>query len=199
MQWFSVFDGWEGAGCIYVIQPVCQPEIPSGPEGRVAGLYQIHNGICARQGYECSPSELEICRFKLREGARLRINYKDFFDIQTEYDTVNLADAVWAARDGNTLSKYITDYFAERVLECDRAQEGDVEFARMLLQSRDAVPRMILDDYIGRKTGNRNRKGPFMGRESFHRLEDILEGIRNGTGSRGSGKRADNERMIILD
>lgn len=148
---------------------------------------------------ECSPSELEICRFKLREGARLRINYKDFFDIQTEYDTVNLADAAWAARDGNTLSKYITDYFAERVLECDRAQEGDVEFARMLLQSRDAVPRMILDDYIGRKTGNRNRKGPFMGRESFHRLEDILEGIRNGTGSRGSGKRADNERMIILD
>lgn len=142
---------------------------------------------------------IQICRFKLREGARLRINYKDFFDIQTEYDTVNLADAAWAARDGNTLSKYITDYFAEKVLECDRAQEGDVAFARMLLQSRDAVPGMVLDDYIGRKTGNRNRKGPFRGRESFHRLEDILEGIRNGTGSRGSGKRADNERMIILD
>ncbi len=148
---------------------------------------------------ECTPSELEICRFKLREGARLRINYKDFFDIQTEYDTVNLADAVWAARDGNTLSKYITDYFAAKVLECDRAQEADMQFARMLLQSRDAVSRTVLDDYINRKTGNKTWKGPFRGKEAFDRLEGILEGIRSGRGSRESGKRTGNERMIILD
>ena len=37
-------------------------------------------------------NEVELCRFKLKEGARLRTDYKDFFDIQTEFDTVNLAD-----------------------------------------------------------------------------------------------------------
>ena len=102
---------------------------------------------------EQEQNELELCRFKLKKGARLRTDYNDFFDIQTEYDTVNLADAAWSAAGGNTLSKEITDYFARKVLECERAETGDIQFAYFLLQSKEAVNYEILMDYIRRKTG----------------------------------------------
>jgi len=41
-------------------------------------------------------NEFELCRFHLRSGARLRDHYKDFSDMGTEYDTVNLIHADWA-------------------------------------------------------------------------------------------------------
>lgn len=127
---------------------------------------------------EQEPNELELCRFKLKKGARLRTDYNDFFDIQTEYDTVNLANAAWTAAGGNTLSKEITDCFARKVLECERAETGDIQFAYFLLQSKEAVNYEILMDYIRRKTGFSGEKVLLEREEVFRRLEEILEGIR---------------------
>ena len=142
-------------------------------------------------------NEIEICRFKLKEGARLRTDYKDFFDIQTEFDTVNLADATWSADGGNTLSKEITDYFARKVLECGVAQDGDVQFAYFLLQGKEAVRREVLTNYIYRKTGRTDRCDGT--REMFEALEGILEGIRRGTDVHRAGRTAQEHRMIIID
>ncbi|MDE7251013.1 MAG: hypothetical protein K2N82_14270 [Lachnospiraceae bacterium] len=91
------------------------------------------------ENLERKQNELEVCRFKLKEGARLRAEYKDFFDIETEYDTVNLANATWTSDGGNTLSKEVTDYFARKVLECENADDKDIRFAYLLLQSKEAV------------------------------------------------------------
>ena len=59
------------------------------------------------ENLERQPNEVEICRFKLKTGARLRTEYKDFYDIETEYDTVNLAHATWAAAGENTDRKSV--------------------------------------------------------------------------------------------
>ena len=91
------------------------------------------------ENLERKQNELEVCRFKLKEGTRLRAEYKDFCDIETEYDTVNLANATWTSAGGNTLSKEITDYFARKVLECENADDKDIRFAYLLLQSKEAV------------------------------------------------------------
>ena len=147
---------------------------------------------------ERKQNELEVCRFKLKEGARLRTDYKDFFDIQTEFDTVNLADATWSAAGGNTLSKEVTDYFARKVLECDKAEDRDIQFAYLLLQSREAVPCEIIVDYIGRKTGCNEYEG-FNTHEVFGKLEEILDGIRRGTDIYGQERLWQDSRMIILD
>lgn len=142
-------------------------------------------------------NEIEICRFKLKEGARLRTDYKDFFDIRTEFDTVNLAAATWSAADGNTLSKEITDYFARKVLECEKAETRDIQFAYFLLQSKEAVRHEVLADYVRRKTG---RDGRYDGtQEMFHALENILELIRRGSDVHATGTRASDHRMIIID
>ncbi|MCH5259701.1 MAG: hypothetical protein J1F18_08110 [Lachnospiraceae bacterium] len=141
-------------------------------------------------------NEIEICRFKLKEGARLRTDYKDFFDIQTEFDTVNLADATWAASGGNTLSKEVTDYFARKVLECEEAEDKDIQFAYFLLQSREAACYDILLDYIIRKEG---KKSTGSLRETFRSLENILDGIKKGTNQQRSSRMAMGNKMIILD
>ncbi|MCM1173841.1 MAG: hypothetical protein NC341_02190 [Blautia sp.] len=136
---------------------------------------------------EQEQNELELCRFRLRRGARLRADYKDFFDMQTEYDTVNLANAAWSAVGGNTLSKEITDSFAKQVLACGRAGMEDIQFAYLLLlQSKEAVKYEILTDYIHRKTGFSGGREPLTREEAFWRLGEILEGIENGkSGFRG--------------
>lgn len=147
---------------------------------------------------ERTRNELEICRFKLKQGACLRTEYKDFYDIQTEFDTVNLADATWAGIGGNTLSKEVTDYFAKEVLKCRAADGQDLQFAYLLLQGREAVNRGTIEDYIYRKTEGR-RSEIQSTKDMFQKLEDILEGIRNGERTYGMAREEENGRMIIMD
>lgn len=146
---------------------------------------------------ERARDEIEICRFKLKQGAHLRTEYKDFYDIQTEFDTVNLADATWAGIGGNALSKEVTDYFAKEVLKCGAADGQDLQFAYLLLQGREAVNFQILRDYICRKTGE--EVGNFDSREVFGKLEEILNQIRRGTSGCRAGRLDMDSRMIIFD
>lgn len=146
---------------------------------------------------ERGPGEIEVCRFQLKEGAVLRTGYKDFYDIQTEYDTVNLASATWSAAGRNTLSKEVTDYFARKVLECEKAEEKDVQFAYLLLNGKEAVNYGVLEDYIARKTGEKRRNLDTA--EAFEKLEGILNGIRKGKGEYGTGNAGTDHRMIIWD
>lgn len=151
------------------------------------------------ESLERKQNELEVCRFKLKEGARLRTEYKDFFDIETEYDTVNLANATWASAGENTLSKEVTDYFAKKVLECENADDKDIRFAYLLLQSKDAIGFEIIKDYIFRRTGEKGSGMSMNTETAFRRLEEILEGIRRGTDIYEQGKARQDSRMIILD
>ncbi len=144
-------------------------------------------------------NELEICRFKLKEGARLRTEYKDFYDIQTEFDTVNLADASWAGRGGRTLSKEITDCFAKKVLASRKAEGEDIQFACLLLQGMEAVPWEILAGYISSKIGDEQADKDFEGKEVFRKMEEILDRIRKGESNRGAGRIVTDNRMIVLD
>lgn len=151
------------------------------------------------ENLERKQNELEICRFKLKEGARLRTEYKDFFDIQTEYDTANLANATWASAGGNTLSKEVTDYFAEKILECENAEDRDIRFAYFLLQNKDAVNFAILKDYIFRKTGEKGIGISINTETAFRKLEEILDGVRRGIDIYGQRRTRQDNRMIILE
>ncbi|MBR1645961.1 MAG: hypothetical protein IJ685_04195 [Selenomonadaceae bacterium] len=61
---------------------------------------------------QLAPNEMELCRFKLKRGAILRTKYTDFFDMATEFDTVNLINAPHAAVGGATLAPEILRTFA---------------------------------------------------------------------------------------
>ena len=52
---------------------------------------------------ELGENQMEMCRFYLREGSALRDSYKNFADMSTEYDTVNLICATVAGIGEKTL------------------------------------------------------------------------------------------------
>ena len=189
-----------------------EERIPYAPTGeyeslrfRLAGKEELPDYTRYRTEFvldghlERGANEIELCRFKLKEGARLRTEYKDFYDIQTEYDTVNLAHAAWSAAGRNTLSKEVTDYFARKVLECGKAADADVLFAYFLLQGQEAADYYILTDYIRRRTGGDAGDGQMDTVTAFHKLEEILDGIRKGTGAYRQDRADGERRMIVWD
>ena len=166
---------------------------------RLEDYTRYRTEIVLDEQIERKQNEIEICRFKLKKGAKLRVGYKDFYDVQTEYDTVNLANATWSAVEANTLSKEITDYFARMVLECENADCQDVNFAYYLLQSKEAVNYEVLNDYIARRTGNKTRKSCVSTEEAFWLLEGILDKIRRGIDSQEWIETEIDQKMIVLD
>lgn len=99
--------------------------------------------------------ELEVCRFKLRCGSRLRSQYKDFEDMATDFDTVNVIEADWGGVSGKTISPSVTGYFAENVLAESGSLPEDVSFAYLCLNQREAVSRKVLEHYINTRLGTK--------------------------------------------
>ena len=61
--------------------------------------------------------EMELGRFKLREGAVLRSDYSDFYDFATEYNTINIINTRYAAPWQSTMNPKVLQYFARVVLQ----------------------------------------------------------------------------------
>lgn len=61
--------------------------------------------------------ELELARFKLQAGARLRSDYVDFYDYETEFDTVNRIYVPYAAPDHPGIWPQILKSFARELLK----------------------------------------------------------------------------------
>ena len=59
---------------------------------------------------ELGENQMEMCRFYLREGSALRDSYKNFADMSTEYDTVNLICATVAGIGEKTLHPVVKKF-----------------------------------------------------------------------------------------
>ncbi|GLC80083.1 hypothetical protein [Lacrimispora brassicae] len=119
--------------------------------------YQISFGLALSE--ECMENEIEFCRFHLRQGAALRGQYKDFFDLETEYDTINLLYAGWGGKGGNSLSPFVTQFYAEEILQASGKKTEDIAFAYTCLNQSNAVAPAILKHYVNdREPGSGRRK-----------------------------------------
>lgn len=92
--------------------------------------------------------ELELCRFKLQEGARLRYQYQGFEDRNTEFDTLNMVHVPYAAKGCSTLSPDITKSFAREMLELENISDFDALFCLQVLGQDRAVTKEALKGYI---------------------------------------------------
>ncbi|HBA69471.1 MAG TPA: DNA and RNA helicase [Lachnospiraceae bacterium] len=129
-------------------------------------------------------NEIEVCRYKLRHGSKLRSQYKGFEDMATEFDTVNVIEADWGAIGGKTISPEVTRYYAGLVLEEGGAHPEDINFAYLCLSQTGAMPVKVVEHYIKNRlektghpwnpSGAGNRKA-CDNKELFHGLNQILD------------------------
>ena len=95
--------------------------------------------------------EMELCRFTLQEGARLRYQYRDFEDRDTIYDTMNRVHVPYASLGGSTLSPEITRSFAAEMLELSSITDYDALFCTQILGQNHPLGPEALRAYLRRK------------------------------------------------
>ena len=140
-------------------------------------------------------NEMEICRFKLREGARLRNEHIDFTDLSTEFDTVNIIHSIYAGRGESTIAPIITRYFGRELFNTNLENPLDISFALMCMQNTEPISREVIMDYIRSKIDIADRY--FSNMEIYNYLLQILNTAKNGGDSRGSSR--GRHRKILLD
>jgi hypothetical protein len=95
-------------------------------------------------------AELELGRFKLREGAQLRSDYTDFYDFSTEFNTINIIHLPYAGRCESTMNPLVMRYFA-KVLFANRSENPlDIAFAMQCLNHERVERELIIFYLIGR-------------------------------------------------
>lgn len=144
---------------------------------------------------ERKEDEIEICRFKLKAGARLRNDYIGFYDIETEFDTVNLVNATWAAVEKPGLCPAITRYFAKEAIKC-KLHSRDASFTALCLNTTKSIAPDVVAEYIRAKLEIENME--FTNQQTFEHLEMILRNMQDGTELRPARKYK-KKRQIIVD
>lgn len=95
--------------------------------------------------------EIELCRFQLREGARLRSEYTSFLDRSTEYDTINCIHAPYVGKSGITLAPDLIRSYAKEIIACNKSQPLDLIFGFMVLEKHGVVEAETIKAYLEQK------------------------------------------------
>lgn len=194
------------AGRLYrMIEPVLIPYTPA-EEWRVLKirflpqspskdfeLYQTE--LFLDDALTLAEDEMELCRFKLKAGSRLRWDYVDFHDLDTEFDTLNLLHVSYAGVDQPTVSPFMTRYFAKEAYPLTVGMAFDNAFAALCLNSREPIGRELILDYIRIRLGR--QQTDLDNREIYQCLASILADIQKGISVDGHSRKSRNRKIIV--
>lgn len=116
--------------------------------------------------------ELELARFKLQQGARLRSEYVDFYDYETEFDTVNRIYAPYAAPGHSGIWPQIFKSFAKELLKYSVTNPWDNAFCLSCLQLTEAMPYEAARAYFNARQG---RDKEYTNMQMYRALKSILQ------------------------
>ena len=148
------------------------------------------------ENLEIKENEMEICRFQLRSGACLRIDHVDFNDLATEYDTVNLIYAPYAACEKSSLCPEILRRFGSELLKYRVEDPWDIAFGMNCVQTKEPMQKEIIIDYLVYKLNIEDKQ--YSNEDIYYYLLDVLKKANDGAGSGGRhGRRG--ARKILID
>lgn len=148
-------------------------------ENRGESLITYSMDIVLEEDCVIQEGQIELCRFTLQSGARLRYEYVDFEDRNTQYDTLNTIHSPFAAPGGSTLSPDITRAFAREMLSCSLECQTDIGFCLGLLSRREPVDAEAMSAYIRLRTGQNAELRS--NQELYEGLLYILKRIKSGS------------------
>jgi hypothetical protein len=165
-------------------------KIRFAPEQRTRDFSTYTGELALDETLFSAPNELELGRFKLKAGSRLRTEYENFRDMATEYDTMNVLHARQAGVPVPALHPLILRQFAQEAYPgAERAD--DVAFCSACYSG--PVSREYITRYIGRRLGKDALEAG--NEELFEYLAEMLDEIK-GRGKKESG--AGEEGYMLL-
>lgn len=140
--------------------------------------FQSHESqVILEDDLEVKNNEIEIGRFKLRQGARLRSDYSDFGDFQTEFNTINIINVPYASIERPTLHPLIVESFANNLINLSK-DNLDFTFAMECLNSK-IVRKVLLEKYLIRRLNLEEKE--YTNMEIYRYMKNIireLSGVR---------------------
>lgn len=136
--------------------------------------------------------ELELCRFRLQEGAKLRDVYEGFEDFSTPYDTVNLIYAPYAAEGGSTLNPMLLKTFAKEMMQKESDDTMDYILSMNILANSGHVTLDLIQEYLYVRTGEKAAENINI----YRGLLDVLKS--QGSGGRIKAKNARQTKGVML-
>lgn len=143
------------------------------------------------QGTTVMNNEMELCRFKLKNGSKLRSKYVDFEDYNTEYDTVNIISVPYACAGGTTLNPMLLKAFATEAMKYN-LNMVDQSFCIRVMDITTPVGRDSIIAYAATRAGKPIAN--YTNLEVFEMLNRVLDILRDGgertVRSASSGRKA---------
>lgn len=138
--------------------------------------------------------EIEIGRFRLQSGATLRSEYRNFQDVATEFDTLNLIHAQWAGYGKDTVSYEMLRFFAKEAIQKNIQNPDDFTFVeQILLTDGRSLNRAAIELYISKRLSKPMKD--MTNEEIYRGLCEILRIFHSGGG--GMQSRIRERRMIV--
>lgn len=137
--------------------------------------------------------ELELARFKLQPGARLRSEYVDFYDYETEFDTVNRIHVPYAASEHSCISSQILKCFATSLLRFPIQNPWDQVFVMNCLQLKETMPYEAVRAYLNVRCGQERE---YTNMQIYSALKSILR--ENGSRDEKLGRTQRKEGTLLM-
>lgn len=145
---------------------------------------------------ELGANDIEVCRFKLQAGAALRNQYRDYRDLNTNYDTVNEIYATWAAYEKRSLSPRILKAFYAEAIKAAGREPVDMMFLHQIAELKgNTLNRDTIILYLHEKLGWQYQE--YANVKLYEGLQEVLNTMRNGRSR--MPMREQRERRIIVD
>lgn len=141
------------------------------------------------------PDALEVCRFRLQTGAHLRNQYRDFNDLNTEYDTINEIYAKWSGYGKETVSVRVLNCFAKEALKRGVQLPQDEAFIQMILNlGGRSMARDSIQFYLSTRLAKPYKEMTNM--EIYTGLGEVLRNLRS-VKEHTVGRPRDDRRIIV--
>ncbi|MFB5763890.1 DNA and RNA helicase [Paenibacillus medicaginis] len=142
--------------------------------------------------------EVELGRFKLKEGAVLRSDYLDFSDLATEFNTLNLLHARNAGRGEGTLVPVIFKFFARELLGRGSTHPADLSFALLGL-NQERIEMETLLHYLAARSGMRLKDLSDLQKDRLRLHQALVRILEENGGQRplAGHRRSGPQRMMV--
>lgn len=140
-------------------------------------------------------SEIELCRFKLQIGAKLRFVYDDFEDMNTEFDTINLIYVPYSSKGQSTLHPKILEKYARELLATNPQNYLDQNFCLSILSTNATINAEGISTYLKFKEDIHLDK--ITNSSLYRKLSSILCAEKNNNSA--PQKKIIQRRKIIID